>query len=113
MSYKPALPFNVPAQIMKAEYRTVNGVGVKVFTDWENIWVSAKSYGGTEREVNGQIVIEDTLSIETWYRSDITSKDCIRLLDDGSEWEIMNNPENIDRRNQYLKFKVKRRVGNV
>lgn len=113
MSYKPAFPFNVPAQIMKAEYQKVNGVTVKKFTDDAMIYVSAKSYGGSERDVNGQLVIEDTMNIETWYRPDITSKDCIRLLDDGSEWEIMNNPENIDRRNQYLKFKVKRRVGNV
>lgn len=113
MSYKPSLPFNVPARILKGEYIKVNGVKVKRFTDGDQIFVSAKSYGGTERDVNGQIVIEDTMNIETWYRPDITSVDCIRLLDDGSEWEILNNPEDIDRRHQWLKFKVRRLSGGV
>lgn len=107
------MPFNVPAQILKGEYQTVNGVKIKTFTDGAQIFVSAKSYGGTEREVNDRLVIVDTLNIETWYRPDITSIDGIRLLDDGSEWEILNNPENIERRNQFLKFKVQRRAGGA
>ena len=111
--YKPSMPFNVPAQIIKSEYKRVNGIKTKVFTDGDMIFVSAKSYGGTERVINDKVVIEDTINIETYYRPDITSKDCIRLLDDGSEWEICNNPENIDRRNQFLKFKVKRRNGGA
>lgn len=113
MAYKPSMPFNVPAQILKGEYKTVNGVKTKIFTDADQIFVSAKSYGGTEREVNDKIVIVDTLNVETWYRPDITSIDGIRLLDDGSEWEILNNPENIDRRNQFLKFKVQRMKGGA
>ena len=112
-SYKPTMPFNVPAQIIKVEYKRVNGIKTKVFTDGDIIFVSAKSYGGTERNINGQIVIEDTINIETWYRPDITSKTCLRLLDDGSEWEIIDNPDNIDRRNQFLKFKVRRRKGGA
>lgn len=112
-SYKPSTPFNVPAQILKGEYTKVNGVKTKIFTDWENIWVSAKSYGGTERIVNDKVVIEDTIQIETWYRSDITSIDGLRLLDDGSEWEIVNHPDNIERRNQYLKFKIRRITGGA
>lgn len=112
-SYKPTMPFNVPAQIIRCEYRKVNGIKTKVFTDGDMIFVSAKSYGGTERVINDGVVIEDTIHIETWFRPDITSKDCIRLLDDGSEWEIVNHPENIDRRNQYLKFKIQRRKGGA
>lgn len=113
MSYKVTSLFNTPAQILKGEYRKVNGVKTKVFTDGDNIFVSAKSYGGSEREVNDRLVIEDTMQIETWYRPDITSIDGLRLLDDGSEWEIINNPENIERRNQWIRFKVRRRAGNV
>lgn len=113
MSYRPSLPFNVPARIIRAEYKKVNGVNKKVWTDGANIFVSAKSYGGTERIINDKVVIEDTIVIETWYRPDITGKDGLRLMDDGSEWEIMDNPDNIDRRNQFLRFKVKRMVGGA
>lgn len=113
MNYKPALPFNVPARILKGKYTKVNGVKVKTFTDTDMIWVSAKSYGGSERVINDQVVIEDTIQIETWYRPDITSMDGLRLLDDGSEWEIVNHPEDIDRRHQWLKFKIRRMVGGV
>ena len=112
-SYKPTMPFNVPAQILKSEYRKVNGIRTKIFTEGDVIFVSAKSYGGTERIVNDTVVIEDTINIETWYRPDITASDVIRLLDDGSKWEIIDNPENIERRNQFLKFKVKRYMGNA
>ena len=108
-SYKPSMPFTVPALILKAEYKKVNGVNVKVFSEGGRIDVSAKSYGGTERVINDQVVVEDTLVIETWYRPDITSKDGLRLLDDGSEWDIVTPPEDIDRMHQYLKFKVLRR----
>lgn len=112
-SYKPSMPFNVPALILKCKYRKVNGIKTKVFEEGDQIFVSAKSYGGTERIINDKVVVEDTINIETYYRPDITSIDRIRLLDDGSEWEICNNPENIDRRNQFLKFKIQRRKGNA
>ena len=113
MAYKPNVPFNVPAQILKGSYGKVNGVNTKTFTDGAQIWVSAKSYGGTERTINDKVVVEDTIYIETVYRPDITSIDGLRLLDDGSEWEIVNNPEDVERRHQILKFKVRRRVGDV
>lgn len=111
--YRPSSPFTTPAMILGAEYHKVNGVEHKTFVERDMIYVTAKSYGGTEREVNGRLVIEDTLQIETWYRPDITSSDHIRLLDDNSEWEIINEPENIERRNQFLKFKLRRFAGNV
>lgn len=113
MGYKATMPFNVPARILKGEYQKVNGVTVKKFKDGDFIWVSAKSYGGTERNINDQIVIEDTINIETPYRPDIKSTDGLRLLDDKSEWEIINHPEDVERKHCLLKFKVKRYVGGV
>lgn len=111
--YKPYYPFNVPAQVLKVSFEKINGVPTKVFTDGEQFFCSAKSYGGTERIINNKVVIEDTLDIETWFRSDITSADHIRLLDDDSEWEILNTPEDIERRHLYLKFKVRRIKGGA
>ena len=113
MSYKPSMPYNVPAQIMKATFNKINGVNVKTFTSGDQIFVSAKSYGGTEKVVNNQYAIIDTLQIETWFTPDISSEDRIKLLDDNSEWEILNTPEDIDRRHQFLKFKVQRVKGGA
>lgn len=113
MTYVPSSQFNVPARILKGQYTKINGVKKKQFTDGDQIFVSAKSYGGSERTVNDQVVVEDTIQIETWYRPDITSIDGLRLLDDDSEWEIVNHPEDIERRHQWLKFKIRRMVGNV
>lgn len=111
--YRPTQPFNVPALILNATFEKVNGATKKVFTEGENFFCSAKSYGGTERVENNKYVIEDTLEIETWFRADIQAADNIRLLDDGSEWEVLNTPEDIDRRHLYLKFKVKRIKGGA
>lgn len=112
--YRPKNPFNVPAKIIFATYKKVNGISKKVFVESEDtIFVSAKSYGGTEQVINDQYVVVDTMEIETWFRPDITSECNLRLLDDNSEWEILNNPENIDRMNQFLKFKVKRINGGA
>ena len=111
--YKPTQPFNVPAQILKATFIKVNGVSTKTFVEGSQFFCCAKSYGGTERVVNDKYVIEDTLDVETWFRSDIQSADHIRLLDDDSEWEILNTPEDIDRRHLYLKFKIRRIKGGA
>lgn len=112
-AYKPQQPFNVPARILKGSFEKINGVNVKKFTEGALIWISAKSYGGTEKVINDKYIIVDTLSIETWYRPDICSEDAIKLLDDNSIWEILNTPEDIERRHQFLKFKVQRYKGKA
>lgn len=113
MSFKPSLPFATPAQILTAEFRKVNGVNVKTLVEGATIFVSAKSYGGTERTINDEYAIVDTMVIQTWYHPDITSSSLIKLLDDNSVWEIMNTPEDIDRRHQFMTFKVRRYAGQA
>lgn len=110
--YVPKSPFNVKAQLLKGEYKKVNGVTTKTLIPSFEFWVSAKSYGGTEKTINDKLVIEDTLVIETPFHPDIKAADVVRLLDDNSEWEILNTPEDIERRHLYLKFKVRRFTGN-
>lgn len=111
--YKPQQPFNVPCKILSATYEKINGANVKTYAESGTIFVSAKSYGGTEKVINGTYVIVDTLNIETYYRPDIKSQDRIQLLDDDSTWEILNTPEDIDRMHKWLKFKVQRIHGAV
>lgn len=90
-------------------YSDSYGVMTKTFpniADGILINCSFKTYGGTERDVNGLYSVENTAIIETWYRPDITSDCRIAVPQTGEVYEILGEPENIDLRNQYLKFKV-------
>jgi hypothetical protein len=49
--------------------------------------------------------------VETWYRPDITSGCRICPASTGNVYEIINEPENVDMRCQFLKFKVRRVKG--
>ena len=107
-SYQPQTPFNVPAMHLKRTTKKVNGVNKETFTENTMFYCSAKSYGGTEKVVNGVYVIEDTWVIDTWFNSAFGKGDKIRFLDDNTEYEIFASPENINRRGQYMRFKVVR-----
>lgn len=83
------------------------------------IMANFKTYGGTEKNDNGVITVEDTAQVVCWYRPDITSG-CRVVLLDGSEdtpaakcYEILGVPENIEQRNMFLKFKVRRVKGGA
>lgn len=107
--YQPQTPFNVPFRILSLEKEFENGVNLQKYVEGETIFFcSAKSYGGTERTVNDVYVIEDTLIVDAYFEPSLKSKDRIRFLDDGSVYEVMNTPENINRRNQYMRFKAVR-----
>lgn len=106
--YQPQVPFTVPAMHLKRKTVKVNGVNQETFTELSMFYCSAKSYGGTEKIVNDVFVIEDTWTIDTWYNPDFGKGDRIRFLDDMSEFEILASPENINRRGQYMRFKVSR-----
>jgi len=77
------------------------------------LFCNFKTYGGTESVNNGLLTIMDTASVVTWYRPDIKGSSRIIVLQDESIWEVVGNPENIEMRNQFLKFKVKRLAGGA
>lgn len=104
--YKPNLPFNVPARLLKRILKKTNGMNSEIFVDDTEFFCSAKSYGGTEKEVNGVWIIEDTWIIDTWYNPSFRKGDKVKFLDTGEEFEIIASPENINRRGQYMRFKV-------
>lgn len=106
--YQPQAPFNVAVLHIKRTLEKVNGVNQEKFADGNTFYCAAKSYGGTEKVVNDVLVIEDTWVIDTWYNPEIKKGDRIRFHDDNSEHEILASPENINRRNQYMRFKVVR-----
>ena len=112
--YQPSAPFTTPVMLLVPEYKTVKGVRKKVYPDGGPIlWCSFKTYGGTERDVNGVYSIEDTANVETWFRPDIKSDCQILIPDTEAIYEIINEPENINMRNQYCKFKVSRIKGGA
>lgn len=103
--YRPKEPFNTTLEILKPTYSMVKGVAVATWETIGTINCSFKTYGGTEGVSNDLFTVEDTANITTWYRPDITS-DC-RVKLGGEVFEILGRPENINLRNQFLKFKVK------
>lgn len=115
--YRPALPFSTPMILLIPTYYTKSGgVRTKVLPDvekGETIFGTFKTYGGTEMAVDGVYSISDTAEIETWFRPDINSDCVIVLASTGAKFQILNEPENIYQRNQFLKFKVKRIKGGV
>lgn len=105
-NYKPQAPFNVAAFLLIPTTTTVKGVIKKTFTAEDApFFCSFRTFGGTEREINGVTVVEDTATIETWYDPKILSDCHIRIND--IDYEILGTPENINMRNQYVKFKVR------
>lgn len=113
--YRPSVPFSTVLIVLKPTITKVAGVVKKTLPNLDQgfpIHSSFKTYGGTEKTVDGIIVIDDTADVETWYRPDITS-DCVVVTQSGAKYEIINEPENIDQRNQFLKFRVRRYKGGV
>lgn len=116
MSYRPQLPFTTAMIIYKPTFVNVQGVRTKTFPagmQGFTINASFKTYGGTEMNVDGIYSIADTADVETWYRPDVTSDCIVQIAGTDAKYEILNEPENIEMRNQFLKFKVRRIKGGV
>lgn len=122
-NYRPQLDNQIPMVLLVPTWTNVSGVNKPTYptieaalADQQHQYLffgSFKTYGGTERDVNGVYSIIDTANIETWYRPDITSECRVARANDGAIFEIINEPENINMRNQFLKFKVRRVKGGA
>ena len=115
-----AAQMTTPLRLQVPKYATSNAVNKKTYENINGvIMANFKTFGGTEKEVNGLLAVEDTAQIVCWYRPDIKSN-CRVVLLDGNEntkeakcYEILGEPENIEMRNQFLKFKVRRVRGGA
>ena len=115
-NFKPSTPFAVPMMLLEPSYNTVSGVPTKTFPTLDQgvlFYGSFKTYGGTEREINGLYSVIDTATIECWFRPDIKSDCRIGIPATNAIYEILGEPENINMRNQYLKIKVQRVKGGA
>ena len=105
--FKPSFPFTTAMMILKPIYVNAKGVTSKTYGETgDTINGSFKTYGGTETTENDVYSVLNTAWIETWYRPDITSDCRIKILSTGQIFEIIGKPENINMRNQFMKFKV-------
>lgn len=114
-AFTPDLPYNTPLYLLIPSYEDVKGVTVKKYPKPSKdlvIFAKYRTFGGTETEKNGVYSVIDTASVETWFRPDVKS-DCRLMREDGAVYEIMGDPENIELRNQFLKFKVQRVKGGA
>lgn len=110
--YRPSemSQMTTPLMVLKPKTEVVLGVATKTYEQVGVIFANVKTYGGTEKMVNDMLAVEDTAQIVTWFYPDITA-DCIIRTQDGIEYEILGSPENIEMRNQVMKFKVRRVTG--
>lgn len=110
--YVPNAVLNVPARIWHCAYVRQNGVQTASYTpDDDILWIGVKSYGGTEKTVDGVYSVEDTIEVTGYYTPNLKSSDRIQLLGDGSFWEVLNTPENIDMRGAFMRLKCRRYHG--
>uniref|UniRef100_UPI003AB7167E hypothetical protein n=1 Tax=Eisenbergiella sp. TaxID=1924109 RepID=UPI003AB7167E len=113
--FRPQEAFTLPVYLLKPTYTSVKGVRTKVYpepTSEDLIFCSLKSFGGTETTINDAYAIEDTATMTAWFRPDITA-DCAIQLTTGERYEIINKPENINMRNQWLQCKVRAITGGA
>lgn len=114
--YKPSNPFVVPMKLLVPSTSKIQGVITKVYTTPDEsalFYGSFRTFGGTESVENGLLTLTDTATIDTWYRPDIKADCRVYLCDSGDEYDIIGKPENIEQRNQYLQFKVKKVGGKA
>lgn len=110
MAYKPSAPFTVPFKLLVPITTSSYGVPTKAYSDPKDItevlFCSFRTFGGTENIRDDLYTVIDTGVIDTWYRPDIKSNCKIYLCETGDTYDIIQNPEDIDFRHQYLRFKV-------
>ena len=107
--FKFGAPLATQLVLLKPSYSEVYGVPTATYPDMEHGEIfmgSFRTFGGSEREVNGQYSIEKTATIETWFREDIKPDCRIGVPQTGEVYQIMGAPENIELRNQYMQIRV-------
>ena len=112
--YKPSIPFSVAFLLYKPTYTRAYGVETKTYPkQGVQFFGCMRSFGGTERDINGVYSVEKTAKIETWFNPEITSECLIEVAETGEKYEILGDPENVEMRNQYLILKVRKYSGGA
>lgn len=116
MAYKPTKPFTTPLQLyVVTGTEDVLGVEKKIYAKQGILFFgSFATYGGTEREINGIYSVEDTATVETWYRPEFAASGRVALANAPDKvYEIVGEPEDIEQRHQFCKMKLTRVQGGA
>ena len=109
-----AAQMTTPLLLQRPVIASVYGVNSKTYENINGVvMANFKTFGGTEKTVNGTLAVEETAQVVCWYRPDIKSDTRIVVLQTGAVYEILGDPENIEMRNMFLKFKVRRVKGGA
>lgn len=114
--FKVSAPFTVAFVLLVPTYSEALGVPVKAFPEVSKgipFNGNFKTFGGTEVTMDGLYSIQDTAWVESWYMPEIKSDCRVVVRDTGAVYEVYGEPENIELRNQYLKFKIRRVKGGA
>ena len=115
-SFRPRAPFSCAMVLLVPENKNIKGVVKKYFPSPDKgipFNGSFKTYGGTEREINGLYSVEDTAAVVTWYKPSFSSGCRVYVKSNKAMYEIVGAPENIDLRNQYITLKLLRVKGDA
>lgn len=116
-AYKPVTPFTTPAKVLIPTLTRVKGTTKKTYPNPsdvnEIIFVSFRTFGGSENMSNGIYTVYDTGTIDTWYTPDITADCRLYICETGEIYDVKGTPENIDGRHQYLHFRVEKVGGTA
>lgn len=119
-NYKPSALFSQPLVLLIPTNEKIHGTNKKKYPTIKKaeedgcvFFGSFKTYGGSDRTVNGIFSIEDTAIVETWYRPDIKSNCAIAIPETGEIYEITGVPEDIERRHQYLRIRLQAYKGDA
>lgn len=103
-----------PLQLQQPVTSVSYGVNKKTYENTKGVvMANFKTFGGTEKNDNGIISVEETAQVVCRYRPDIKSDTRVVLLQTGAVYEILGDPENIEMRNMFLKFKLRRIKGGA
>ena len=108
-----AVQLTTACELLIPDVEKVGGVEHRKYPEsGPRFFACVKSYGGTEKVVNGLLVIVDTISLTTWYSPNIKTHCRVKLLSTGAIYEIINEPENWEMRAQFIVCKCKRVKGD-
>lgn len=116
-SYRPKTPFNIAMKLLIPTTVMVKGVAKKTFpkpSEVQNYFNgSFRTFGGTENFSNDIYTIFNTATIETWYDPAIKADCQVYICETGETYNIISEPEDIEMRHQFLKFKVEKVGGKA
>ena len=113
---KQAKDLRTPATIIVPNFTNQQGKTIKDFStpkETFDVFCNFKSYGGSEIQNNNIIVVLDTAEIVCWYDPRIKADCRLKLAESGAMYDVIGEPENIDKANVFCKFKIQRVKGGA